>query len=156
VNFAWAAGHGIVDLAGNPFAGAGWTVTLSASGPGQLVISEFLAANAIGLTDENADNEDWIEIRNNGAASVNLLGWSLSTERDPLDQWVFPSRTLAAGSQIVVFASGKNRKPASGNLHTNFKLNETGGYLALCSAERSAHAPLAVWRCSHGLSAAAL
>ena len=77
-----------------------WNVTLSASGPGNLAINEFLAANAsIAPADENLEFADWIEIQNNGAVAVNLLGWSLSTDADEPNQWIFPSRTVAANSR---------------------------------------------------------
>ena len=137
VTLAWVGGHGIADTAAAPnsFAGGSWTVTRSATGFGNVVINEFLAANGTGLADENADQEDWIELYNAGSTTVDLLGWALTNDAGDLAQWVFPSRTLAAGAYLTVFASGKNRKPGSGNLHTNFKLNENGGYLALCGPE---------------------
>ncbi len=131
VNFQWAAAHGITDTAAIAFAGGTWSVTLGAGGAGALVINEFLAANALGLADEDGDQPGWIEIYNNGAGPVNLAGWALTQGPDTLGQWVFPSRALAAGGYLVVFASGKDRTPASGNLHTNFKLNANGDYLAL-------------------------
>ncbi|MGB0775041.1 MAG: hypothetical protein ACPGUY_04300 [Akkermansiaceae bacterium] len=36
------------------------------------VISEFMASNSNGLQDEDGDNEDWIEVFNPDATSVNL------------------------------------------------------------------------------------
>ncbi|MDB6148773.1 MAG: hypothetical protein JWQ44_221 [Chthoniobacter sp.] len=133
VTLAWVAGHGIQDTATTPnaFAGGSWNVTVSATGAGNLVINEFLAGNGVGIADENGDQEDWIEIHNPGASAVNLAGWALTDDDQEPTKWVFPSRTLNAGAYLVVFASAKNRRPASGNLHTNFKLNEGGGYLAL-------------------------
>lgn len=133
VSFAWVAGHGIVDTAAVPnnFAGGGWSVVLSGTGVGSVVINEFLSANGTGLVDENGDQGDWIELKNIGATAVNLAGWALTNDSGDLGQWVFPSRTIAAGGYLVVYASGKNRTPVSGNLHTNFTINENGGYLAL-------------------------
>ncbi len=137
VTFAWAGGHGIADTAAvpNSFAGGTWSVTRSAAGLGTVVINEFLAANGLGLADENGDQGDWIELYNAGATSVDLNGWALTNDAGDLGQWVFPSRTLAAGAYLTVYASGKNRTPVSGNLHTNFTINEAGGYLALVSPE---------------------
>ncbi|HET6408393.1 MAG TPA: lamin tail domain-containing protein, partial [Chthoniobacteraceae bacterium] len=148
VTFSWAAGHGIQDTASpaNDFAGGNWTATLSVSGIGNLVINEFLSSNGIGILDENADQEDWIELYNPGPVAVNLTGWALTTEIDKPAEWVFPPWTLNAGQYMIVYASGKNRKPAqttagvdnantvaSPRLHTNFTINENGGYLALVS-----------------------
>ncbi len=139
VNFTWAAGHGIADLAGNPFAGTAWNIT--AGVPGTVHITEFLALNAgasvmpgsdtDGVRDENWELSSWIELHNPGASSVNLLGWTLTDDLAAPAKWVFPSRTLAAGARLVVFASGKDRKPATGNLHTNFGLGGNGGTLAM-------------------------
>jgi hypothetical protein len=97
------------------------------------VISEFLADNDNGLKDEDGDDEDWIEIHNPDATPVDLAGWQLSDNAAVPAKWVFPSRILPPGGYLVLFASNKNRKPASGNLHTNFKLSNEGDYLALRS-----------------------
>ncbi|MEO5916012.1 MAG: lamin tail domain-containing protein [Luteolibacter sp.] len=136
VNFTWAAGHGIADLAGNPFGGAGWSVTRSASGAGNLIINEFTAINSSTYLDAEGDNESWVEIQNTGASTVNLGGWALTDNPDAPGKWIFPNRTLAAGAYLVVFTSGKDRRPVSGELHTNFKLGVNGGDLALVSPDR--------------------
>ena len=137
VNFTWAVGHGIQDNVGNAFGGAGWNVTLGTAG--SLVITEFLAANAAavvaagsdadGYRDENWDASPWIELHNPGTTSVNLLGWMLTDDVGNPAQWIFPARTLAAGGRLVVWASGKDRKPGSGHLHTNFTPERSGRHL---------------------------
>ena len=138
VTVRWADDHGIVDvaLAPNTFAGGSWTYRVDPDAPlPQLVISEFLASNVTGITDEDRQREDWIEVTNNGDAAVDLEGIALTDDVEAPGQWVFPSRTLASGERIVVFASGKDRRPESGNLHTSFKLNAEGDYLALFSSD---------------------
>jgi hypothetical protein len=137
VTLQWAPSHGIRDIAAAPnnFGGGNWTVTVNAAGPGNLIINEFLAVNGTGLLDENGDPEDWIEIFNPGATAVNLAGWALTNDADDLAKWVFPSRSIPANGYLVVFASGKNKTPASGNLHTNFTLNDSGGFLALAGPQ---------------------
>ncbi|GAA5117800.1 hypothetical protein GCM10023212_07200 [Luteolibacter yonseiensis] len=136
VNFTWNSGHEIKDLAENPFAAAGWNVTLSASGAGNLIINEFTAVNASNYLDADGDNEAWIEIHNPGPSAVNLNGWALTDDPDVPSKWVFPNRSLASGAYLVVFASEKNRRPVSGALHTNFKLGVNGGDLALVKPDR--------------------
>ncbi len=153
VNFTWTAGHGIQDAVGNAFGGAGWSVTLGTAG--SVVITEFLAANAAavvavgsdadGYRDENWDASPWIELYNPGATSVNLLGWMLTDDLENPAQWIFPARTLAAGGRLVVWASGKDRKPASGHLHTNFALNVSGGTLALFPPDSPETTPSSQW-----------
>lgn len=98
-------------------------------------ISEFLAKNSGGLLDENGDSSDWIEIHNPTANAVSLNDWYLTDNSGQLTQWKFPNVSLAAGEYRVVFASGKDRK--SGELHTNFSLNDAGEYLALVRPNRS-------------------
>ncbi len=136
VNFTWAGGHGIDDAVGNPFGGSAWSVSLDASGVGNAIINEFTAINSSGLLDEDGDNEGWIEILNPGPGTVKLGGWALTDNAEVPGKWMFPNRTLAPGSYLVVFASGKDRRPASGTLHTNFKLGSNGGSLLLVSPDR--------------------
>lgn len=134
VAFAWAAGHGITDLAGtaHPFGGGSWTCTLDPDAPPPGVeISEFMADNNNTLNDEDGDASDWIEIRNAGDTPVDLTGWHLTDDEENLTLWRLPAFALAPGEHRVVFASGKNRTDPAAALHTNFKLGREGGYLAL-------------------------
>jgi len=94
-----------------------------------VLISEFLASNDDGLADEDGDFEDWIELYNQGDIAINLAGWYLSDDPEDLARWRFPSVELPAGGYLVLFASGKNRRDPTANLHTNFKLSSSGEYL---------------------------
>ncbi len=100
-----------------------------------------MASNSTTLADEDGQFSDWIEIENSGPDSVNLENWYLTNQSDfsaadPDSYWTFPSRTLASGQRLVVFASSKNRKPASpGELHTDFQLAASGEYLALVAPD---------------------
>ncbi len=102
---------------------------LLSSGP--LWISEFMANNTKTLKDQDGAYSDWLEINNPGTAPVNLGGWSLTDSATNLKMWQFPSEDLQAGQYLVVFASGKDRAVAGSELHTNFTLTPSGGYLAL-------------------------
>ncbi|MCI0535975.1 MAG: lamin tail domain-containing protein [Verrucomicrobiales bacterium] len=135
-----------IDLMHHNFFTAGrnfcWAVCLAiVLGPsplrGDVTISEFVAGGANGFRDEDGQGHDWIEIQNRGPNPVDLRGWSLTDDRDNSEKWTFPPRILKSGQFLVVFASGKNRRaPAEGNnLHTNFRLNAFGEYLALFNAE---------------------
>jgi CotH kinase protein/Lamin Tail Domain len=95
------------------------------------VISEFLADNDGGLRDEDGEDQDWIEIHNPDAAAVDLAGWRLTDDPARLSKWVFPPYNLPAGGRLIVWASEKDRD--AGQLHTNFKLDQDGEYLALIS-----------------------
>ena len=96
-----------------------------------VVITEFLASNQNGLLDEDGATSDWIELYNDGAAPVNLSGWRLTDDSADLFKWTFPAATIEPKGFLIVFASNKNRAVATAPLHTNFKLNSDGGYLAL-------------------------
>ncbi len=96
-----------------------------------LVISEFLASNSGGLRDQDGQASDWIEVYNADAAAVNLDNWFLSDNVTLLDKWAFPAATINPGEYLVVFASGKDRAVAGGELHTNFALSAGGEYLGL-------------------------
>lgn len=138
VQFSWAVGHGITDTATSPnaFAGGNWSVSLNPAGAnGDVIINEFLAASLTGLLDEDGEAQDWIEIYNRGTNTVNLLGWSLTDDASVAGKWVFPSTNLAPGQFLVVFASEKDRRVPGARLHTNFKLDPFGEYLALFNAE---------------------
>jgi hypothetical protein len=96
-----------------------------------VVINEFVASNGYSLVDENGDSSDWIELYNSGSQTVNLDGWHLTDNAGDLTKWRLPAVNLNAGSYFVLFASGKNRAVAGGELHTNFSLSVDGEYLAL-------------------------
>ena len=108
------------------------SIPFSAS-PDDLSITEFMAANHAGLTDEDGQHSDWIEIHNPGRRAVNLAGWSLTDSPNQPDKWAFPDITLDSQAYLLVFASGKDRKPTEPDsyLHTNFKLDQSGEFLGL-------------------------
>jgi autotransporter-associated beta strand protein len=109
------------------------------------VISEFMALNDGGLVDSFGEHSDWIEIHNPTSAGIQLDGWYLTDNASNLTKWRFPAVTLAAGGQLVVFASSRDRRDPAAELHTNFALSGAGEYLALVrpngSTVASAYAP---------------
>lgn len=105
--------------------------TWAASSAERLFITEFMAANTRSLLDRDREYSDWIEIYNGGNEAVDLNGWCLTDNRSKPDQWRFPAVTIGPSEFLMVFASGKNRRSPGSELHTNFKLNADGEYLAL-------------------------
>jgi hypothetical protein len=140
VQVAWAPNHGITDATpmANPFAGGSWSYTLDTNLAAQanVIISEFMADNAHGIQDEDGTRSGWIELLNLGPLQANLDGWFLTETPADLTRWQFPSGmpTLQAGSYLLVWASAKNRTNSLAPLHTNFKLDKAGGYLALADS----------------------
>jgi len=96
-----------------------------------VIISEFVASNSGGLTDENGDHSDWIELFNSSASTVNLNGWYLTDTAANLTKWRLPATNLPPNSFLIVFASSKNRATPGLPLHANFSLSAGGEYLAL-------------------------
>lgn len=100
------------------------------------VLSEFMASNRDTLLDGDGQAEDWIEISNQGDAAIDLAGYRLTDSPDDLARWMFPSIVLGADEHLVIFASGQNTDDyldGVGNLHTNFRIDADGEYLALVS-----------------------
>jgi hypothetical protein len=106
-------------------------VMLDASANTNITISEFMAKNTVTLADEDGTFSDWIEIHNAGTCPVNLNNWSLTDKSFQLTEWRFPDTNIAAGQFLVVWASGKDRRTPGAPLHTNFKCDDAGEYLAL-------------------------
>jgi hypothetical protein len=95
------------------------------------VISEFMADNTGPFTDEDGEATDWIEITNAGDAPIDLAGWSLTDNDGNLAKWLFPSTPLDPGQFITAFASNKDRAASGSPLHTNFRMDADGEFLAL-------------------------
>jgi hypothetical protein len=76
---------------------------------------------------------DWIELYNDGADPVTLLGWRLTDDSTAPAKWILPNVTIPAGGYLVVICDGKDitSPPVNGYLHTNFKLDADGEYLGL-------------------------
>ena len=104
---------------------------------GAPVITEFLAANDGSLADGDGASSDWIEIHNQGGDSADLAGWYLTDDPDDLSKWTFPEvpqAELAVDAFLLVFASGHSVADyvdSGGYLHTTFKLDVGGEFLAL-------------------------
>ena len=94
-------------------------------------ITELAASGLADIPDEDGDHVDWIEITNFGDEPAALANWCLTDNFRKPARWRFPNVNLAPGQRLIVFASGKDRRDPTRPLHTNFKLNDRGEYLAL-------------------------
>jgi hypothetical protein len=87
----------------------------------QIVINEYSAANLNRDPDDFSKFEDWIELYNAGATTVNLKGWHLSDDEDEPKLWtVGNDLEIAPGEYAVFWCSDRNT-----GMHTNFKLTQT-------------------------------
>ncbi len=108
---------------------AGYVIVLGPGAP--VIINEYLASNSTGLQDQFGKYSDWIELYNATDDPVSLAGWALTDDELNPNKWPLPNVTIAAGGFLVVFASDKNLTTVPGELHTNFKLDADGEYVAL-------------------------
>jgi spore coat protein CotH len=109
--------------------------TSGVTGQAQIVLAEFMAKNVSVLKDEDGQYSDWIEVYNNSTNPVNLANWALTDIAGNLTKWLFPATNLGPRQFLVVFASNKDRRVPGAPLHTNFKLDDVGEYLALVAPD---------------------
>lgn len=99
-------------------------------------LNEFLASNDSDFADEDGNFSDWIEIYNPNAFAIDLDGYYLTDDPAEPNRWSFPAGvSLEGNSYLIVFASGRSR--GLPELHTNFKISASGGYLALIDPDGS-------------------
>jgi hypothetical protein len=100
---------------------------------GGVVITEFLADNADGFEDDYLNASDWIEIYNGGTTAMSMAGWYLTDDPTNKTKWPFPAFNLATNRYRLIWATGLDRRATNAELHANFSLEKSGGYLALIS-----------------------
>lgn len=91
----------------------------------QVVINEGSNKNGTLLPDEDADYQSWIELYNNGPATIDLLNYGISDDSSDLLKWQMPSRMLEPGQFLLVYTSGKDRKPDNIVDHWEQPVNDT-------------------------------
>jgi len=93
-----------------------------------VVINEFMAANTKTIKDEDGQYDDWIELYNPSASSVNLDGYYLSDTSSQPAKWMFPVGTTIAGkARLLIWADGTSPPNPLRRLHASFRLNGTDG-----------------------------
>ncbi len=109
--------------------------TLSA----QVIINEFSAANMDGITDNYGQREDWIELYNAGATTVNLEGYFLSDNINNSDKWPIPAGvTIEPGEHLIIFASDRDEVSGMNSIHAGFKITQTKQeYIALFDPQQN-------------------
>ena len=75
----------------------------------QIVINEYSCANISGggVIDFYGEQEDWVELYNNGAAAIDLSGYYLSDKAGNPTKFQIPGTiSIPANGYLMVFASG--------------------------------------------------
>ena len=99
------------------------TATMVADGA--LIISEIMPDPLTGLTDEDGELVDWIELYNTTDQPISLDNYALSNKENKPLRWRFPSGAVVpAHGYYVVFCSGKDRNTdATAVPHTDFRIS---------------------------------
>jgi len=92
---------------------------------GALIINEVMADPITGLTDEDGELSDWVELYNTTDYAISLDNYALSDKENKPLQWRFPQGAVVAPhGYYVVFCSGKDRASSASSVpHTNFRLS---------------------------------
>ena len=121
-----------------------WLIKLGPAGPPPpppppptLVINEFLALNGNCCTDNQGDNDDYIELYNYGNEEVNIGGLYITDDMGNQSSYyqipdVDNSTIIQPGDHLLLWADNESEQ---GPLHLGFKLNGTGEHLALYTAD---------------------
>ena len=118
-----------------------WLIKLGPAGPPPppptLVINEFLALNGNCCTDNQGDNDDYIELFNYGNEEVNIGGLYITDDMGNQSSYyqipdVDNSTIIQPGDHLLLWADNESEQ---GPLHLGFKLNGTGEHLALYTAD---------------------
>jgi hypothetical protein len=108
---------------------------ISSPALGAVVVNEVMSSNRTTITDEDGNHGDWVELRNLGDDPVEVGGYYLSDDdEDPL-RWRLPARPIPAGGHLLVWASGEDRAGASGELHTDFRIDRDGEPILLTAPD---------------------
>ena len=111
------------------------TVTATFGTAGDVVINELMASNDVVAADQDGEYDDWVELYNNSASTIDLSGYYLSDDEDDLMQWEFPSGTEIAGNGYLIVWADKDETQTG--LHANFKLSSAGETIYLSDASGS-------------------
>ncbi len=92
---------------------------------GAIIINEVMPDPVSGLTDEDGEFVDWIELYNTTDKTISLDNYALSDRENKPLKWRFPEgAVIAPHGYYLVYCSGKDRRDsATAAPHANFKLS---------------------------------
>ena len=131
-----------VNAAGTVWAASSATFTTPAFTAPTVYLNEFVAGtdndDPHPYYDSDGTVQDWVELHNPSGGAADVGGYFLTDTATNLVKWRFPTPTIIpANGFLVVFASNKNRAVSGQQLHTNFKLDAQGEFLALVQPDGS-------------------
>ena len=103
----------------------------------QVVISEFSAANFGGFNSNVGDNEDWVELQNTSATTLDIGGYFLSDKLTNPDKWEIPAgTTIPPNGYLHIWVSGEDAMIGA-ELHAGFKISQTRNSESIVLADPS-------------------
>jgi hypothetical protein len=100
------------------------TVSLPFCNVGDVLMNEIVASNSTSAFDLNAESDDWVELYNTTANSIDLSGMYLSDDPTNYMKWAFPFGTnIPANGYLLVWCDNDIGQTG---IHTNFKLSSLG------------------------------
>jgi len=112
-----------------------------ASAPISVFINEWMAGNSATLADP-ADGhfEDWIELFNAGASTVDLSAYTLTDTLTNISKFTIPAgKTIPPGGYLIIWADEETGQNATGaDVHANFKLGLSGEDIGLFAPDGTA------------------
>jgi hypothetical protein len=133
-----------IDAGGMPVETASVSLTVRFTGAvleklPRIRINEWLALNLTQLTDPaDGNNDDWLELYNEGLDAVDISGFTLTDELDRPDKWAFPEGTvIEAGGFLLIWADGETGQgEGNDSVHAGFQINGNGELIALFTQDR--------------------
>ena len=101
----------------------------------KLEITEYMTNNLSYKMSNDKKFYSLIEIHNYEDKDINLKGFYLTDREDNITKYTFPDVIIKKDDYIVIYASGLD-KFTDGEIHTNFKLNNSDGNLILSSPNK--------------------
>jgi hypothetical protein len=93
-----------------------------------LVLNEVLANNQSFNTDENGENDAWVELYNPNGTAINLSNYGISDDQGNPGKYSLPDTTIPSKDYVIVWTDGQS---SQGGLHTGFSLDASGDELYL-------------------------
>lgn len=114
----------------NSLEGNGEYLLQTGAKPGNIRISEVMAADQMAIADSFGSFPDWVELYNASRQTIDLSGWHLTDDAGQSQKWVIPNLVMQPGERTVIFCSGRGVE-VSGEVHTPFSLSAGGESLSL-------------------------
>ena len=93
--------------------------------PNGLMINEIMNSNREYLPQNGYNFYDWIELKNNSSAEINLSEYYLTKNDGNIHEYQLPDVVLQPGQMYIIMASGDVNLTNNSYYHANFKLGSS-------------------------------